>query len=115
MTSSYPGESGQVFAWGCNAHGALGLGTPPTGPSHAAQPQCLPHIKSATFLVANPCGSVSLCFLVYRAVNLELEPFKSGISNQGSLMNRKCMENIVNVKLAAFVAENGVADYQFVS
>lgn len=58
------GESGQVFAWGCNAHGALGLGTPPTGPSHTAQPQCLPHLKSATFLVANPCGNVSLCLMM---------------------------------------------------
>lgn len=58
------GESGQVFAWGCNAHGALGLGTPPTGPSHTAQPQCLPHLKSATFLVANPSGNVSLCLMM---------------------------------------------------
>ena len=56
-----PGDSGQVFAWGCNAHGALGLGPPPTGPSYAAQPQGLPHIKSATLLVANPCGHVTIC------------------------------------------------------
>ncbi|CAJ1347668.1 unnamed protein product [Effrenium voratum] len=57
------GESGLVFAWGCNANGALGLGSPPTGPTSASQPQGLPHLKSATSLAANPCGSISVCLV----------------------------------------------------
>eukprot|EP00438_Fugacium_kawagutii_P025801 Skav200479 [mRNA] locus=scaffold450:40078:44182:+ [translate_table: standard] len=63
VTDIATGEAGQVFAWGCNLHGALGLGTPPLGPSQSAQPQCLPHLKSVTFLVANP-GHVSVCLMM---------------------------------------------------
>lgn len=53
-------SDGHVFAWGCNAYGALGLGAPPTGPSWSTQPQGLPHVKAAHFLAA--CGHAAwLC------------------------------------------------------
>lgn len=43
---------GNVFVWGSNSNGALGLGAPPAGPAEAAHPKELPHVRGATAVFA---------------------------------------------------------------
>jgi len=54
------GPSQNVFAWGSNAHGALGLGIPPSGPLQVSQPQSLPHLKGARAVAANASSHASV-------------------------------------------------------
>lgn len=52
--------SGNVFTWGSNACGSLGLGPPPSGPAEVASPQQLPHLRGAYAVAASHSGHVSI-------------------------------------------------------
>mmetsp|Transcript_15998 Transcript_15998/g.28506 ORF Transcript_15998/g.28506 Transcript_15998/m.28506 type:complete len:1118 (+) Transcript_15998:208-3561(+) len=52
--------SGNIFTWGSNACGSLGLHAPPTGPAELAAPHQLPHLRGAYAVAASYAGHVSV-------------------------------------------------------
>eukprot|EP00401_Gymnodinium_catenatum_P052704 CAMPEP_0117601226 /NCGR_PEP_ID=MMETSP0784-20121206/76913_1 /TAXON_ID=39447 /ORGANISM="" /LENGTH=381 /DNA_ID=CAMNT_0005403921 /DNA_START=119 /DNA_END=1260 /DNA_ORIENTATION=+ len=53
-------QGGNVFVWGSNERGALGLGAPPVGPAQASSPQQLPHLRGACAVAASASLHVSV-------------------------------------------------------
>lgn len=51
---------GNVYVWGSNCGGGLGLGPPPAGPAEVAAPQQLPHLRGATAVAASASKHISI-------------------------------------------------------